>query len=99
MRNKKICLILTLFMLFGYIFPSTRADSEMICKPFEIRCKDSILEQCNSLGEEWVYIDKCTYGCAGNRCNSGMMFALYWIIGVNMITCTIAGFVLSLIHI
>jgi len=93
MRNKKTCLILTFLVFFAYSFLSVLAASEMICKPFEIRCRDGILEQCNSLGEKWVYIDKCAYGCAGNKCDSGMMFALYWIIGVNAITFTIAGFI------
>ena len=92
MRNKRANVISAALVFSIFVISSTCA-AETICKPFETRCINSIMEQCNSLGEKWIRIEKCAYGCAGNKCDSGMMLAILWIIGVNAIAFTVAGFI------
>ncbi len=56
-------------MLLLLLFSTRALAQEGVCEPFDFRCIGKTVQQCNTLGTQWVDMQNCSTGCSGGRCD------------------------------
>lgn len=58
-----------LTILFLLLIPAPALAQENICEPLDLRCEDKTVQQCNTLGSQWVDIKNCSISCSDGQCD------------------------------
>ena len=58
-----------LAILFLLLIPAPALAQEVICEPLDLKCEGKTVQQCNTLGSQWVDIENCNISCSNGRCD------------------------------
>lgn len=58
-----------LAILFLLLIPGPALAQEGICGPLDLRCEGKTVQQCNTLGSQWVDIENCNISCFNGQCD------------------------------
>ena len=58
-----------LTILFILLIPAPALAQESICEPLDLRCEGKTVQQCNTLGSQWVDIENCSISCSNGQCD------------------------------
>lgn len=56
-------------LVFLLLLPAQVLAQENVCEPFDFRCMGKTVQQCNTIGNQWVDIGKCNTSCHNGQCD------------------------------